>query len=521
MSEIFEKRLRSISESDKPDILCGGLKGLEKESLRVNQTGALSETEHPANLGSALTSKFITTDFSEALLEFITPAVPNTWEVLSFLCDIHQFTYKNINDELLWVSSMPCALDEKREIPLARYGTSNVGKMKTIYRNGLGLRYGRNMQAIAGIHFNYSLPEKFWPIYKLNENNHDSIDIFRSSSYMSMIRNFKRYGWLILYLFGASPALCKSFSPKSVGIPEYDKDTLFQPYGTSLRMSDLGYTSKVQSTINISLNSLEEYVQNLRDAISTPEASYDSFGLLRNNEYQQLSLNKLQIENEYYNPVRPKRVALSGERPTTALERGGIEYVEIRSLDLNVFDPVGINQNTIRFMESFLIYCLPEDSPMMTVADNKETMKNHMDTANFGRDPDLFLSREGKKIGLKEWAQELMEHILKIADLIDQSESCSEYVKSVEAQIELIKDSKATPSARILQELSDSGLSFADYGLSLAENQKNYFSNLIPLNAEKDDLFEKEAQASILKQADAESIEQLPLSAYLDNYFKY
>ena len=194
--------------------------------------------------------------------------------------------------------------------------------------------------------------------------------------------------------------------------------------------------------------------------------------------------------------------------------------MEIRSLDLNVFDPVGINQNTIRFMESFLIYCLLEDSPMMTVADNKETMKNHMDTANFGRDPDLFLSREGKKIGLKEWAQELMEHILKIADLIDQSESCSEYVKSVEAQIELIKDSKATPSARILQELSDSGLSFADYGLSLAEKQKNYFSNLIPLNAEKDNLFEKEAQASILKQADAESIEQLPLSAYLNNYFK-
>lgn len=520
MSKIFEKRLRLISESQKSDILCGGLKGLEKESLRVSQIGELAATEHPDKLGSALTSKFITTDFSEALLEFITPAVSSTTDVMSFLSDIHQFAYKNINDELMWVSSMPCVLDDKRKIPLARYGPSNVGKMKTIYRNGLGLRYGRNMQAIAGIHFNYSLPEKFWPIYKQNENNHDSMDIFRSSSYMSMIRNFKRYGWLILYLFGASPALCKSFSPKSVGIPEYDKETLFQPHGTSLRMSDLGYTSQVQSNINISLNSLGEYVQNLRDAISTPEDSYNGFGLLRDDEYQQLSLNKLQIENEYYSPVRPKRVALSGERPTTALERGGIEYVEIRSLDLNVFDPVGINQNTIRFMEAFLIYCLLEDSPMMTAADNNETTENHMNTANFGRDPDLLLTREGKNIGLKAWAQELMENILKIADLIDQSESCSEYVKSVEAQIELIKDSKATPSARVLQELNESGMSFADYGLSLAEKQKNYFSNLMPLDTETDHLFKEEAQASLKKQMEIESTEQLPFNTYLDNYFK-
>lgn len=521
MSKIFEKRLRSIIESDDSGILCGGLKGLEKESLRINQLGELASTDHPIALGSALTSKYITTDFSEALLEFITPAVSNTSDVLGFLSDIHQFTYKNINEELLWVSSMPCSLDEQREIPLARYGISNVGRMKTIYRNGLGLRYGRNMQAIAGIHFNYSLPEKFWPIFKKNENNQDLMEDFRSSSYLAMIRNFKRYGWLILYLFGASPALCKSFSPNSsIGIPEYDNDTFYQPYATSLRMSDLGYTSEVQSSINISLNSLDEYVHNLRDAISTPESTYNNYGLLRDGEYQQLSLNKLQIENEYYSPVRPKRVTLSGERPTSALERGGIEYIEIRSIDLNAYDPVGINQNTIRFMESFLIYCMLEDSPMMSFSDDRETMKNHTNTANFGRDPSFLLSKGGQEISLKAWAMELIKNTLKIAELIDQNEECSGYVASVNAQVKLIEDPNVTPSARILHEMNNTGLSFADYGLSLAEKQKNYFSTLTPLNAEKYDLLKREANESLTKQLDIEAAGQPSLDVYLENYFK-
>lgn len=521
VSALFKKRLRLISESDDSDILCGGRKGLEKESLRVDKLGKLVSTDHPTALGSALTSKYITTDFSEALLEFITPAVSSTTDVLNFMSDIHQFTYKNIDEELLWVSSMPCFLDEQREIPLARYGASNVGRMKTIYRNGLGLRYGRNMQAIAGIHFNYSLPEKFWPIFKQNENNQDSNEDFRSSSYMAMIRNFKRYGWLILYLFGASPALCKSFLPKSlIEIPEYDKNTLYQPYGTSLRMSDLGYTSEVQSNINISLNNLDEYVKNLRDAISTPESTYNNYGLLRDGEYQQLSLNKLQIENEYYSPVRPKRVALSGERPTTALERGGIEYIEIRSLDLNIYDPVGINQNTMRFMESFLIYCMLEDSPMMSLSDDRETMRNHTNTANFGRDPSMLLFSGGKKISLKVWAMELMSNTLKIAKLIDQSEKCSDYVTSVNTQIKLIEDPDATPSSRMMQDINNSGLSFAEYGFSLAEKQKNYFSTLTPLNNNKHDVLNKEAQESLLKQADIEAVDQPPLNVYLENYFK-
>jgi glutamate--cysteine ligase len=357
LNSIIEARITRLAAADGNGKLAGGLKGIEKESLRVRPDGRLADTPHPALLGSALTNRFITTDFSEALLEFVTPAFPHTWEALRSLCEIHQFVYGRIGDELLWVNSMPCLMTGDTNVPLAEYGTSNVGRMKNIYRNGLGYRYGRKMQTIAGIHFNYSLPAEFWPQYQALEASAAGPDEFRSTAYLGLVRNFRRMGWLILYLFGASPALCKSFlDGKSTTMPMLDEHTCHEPYGTSLRMSDLGYTNSTQAKIPISLNNLEEYVNALSCAICTPEAAYEKIGVIIDGEYRQLNANQLQIENEYYSPIRPKRVANSGERPTTALRRGGVEYVEIRSIDLNVFDPVGINQNAMRFTEVFLIY---------------------------------------------------------------------------------------------------------------------------------------------------------------------
>ena len=141
MSSLFEERVGRLAGASDADTLWGGLKGVEKESLRVGPEGYLAATPHPDALGSALTNRYITTDFSEALLEFVTPADPETWQTLHCLCDIHQFTYEHIGDELLWVTSMPCRVPSERKIPLARYGSSNVGRMKTIYRSGLGYRY--------------------------------------------------------------------------------------------------------------------------------------------------------------------------------------------------------------------------------------------------------------------------------------------------------------------------------------------------------------------------------------------
>lgn len=519
LSRGFDKRFDALAASI-GNPLAGGLKGIEKESLRVDADGYLSQKSHPRALGSALTNQFVTTDFSEALLEFVTPTLSSTWEALRFVCDIHQFTYERLEDELLWVASMPCRIPQDSEIPLADYGSSNVGQMKTIYRKGLGHRYGRQMQVIAGVHFNYSLPECFWPVYQQVVGNPKNEREFRSCHYLALVRNFRRFGWLVLYLFGASPALCKSFgSDSALQMPSLDAETLYEPFGTSLRMSDLGYSTQNQARINISMNSLNEYIRDLGKAIRTPEPEYQEIGVKIAGEYEQLNANQLQIENEYYSPVRPKRVAWSGERPTAALQRGGIEYVEIRSLDINTFDPAGINQNTMRFMEAFLIYCLIEDSPPLDRSSVAEVARNQAQTARRGRDPDLRLLRNSEEIALASWANEILGKVSAVADLIDRGSGTDSYGQSVQLMHSMVEDPAMTPSARVLQELREADCSFFELALNFARSHRDYFGSIEPLQAAIASELDSEATDSIQRQNDLELADDISLDEYLSKYY--
>lgn len=520
LKRIVEDRIARLTATSSQDILAGGLKGVEKESLRVRPDGHLADTPHPAALGSALTNRFITTDFSEALLEFVTPAFANTWETLRKLCEIHQFTYARMGDELLWATSMPCVMSDDAGIPLAQYGHSNVGRMKTIYRNGLSYRYGRKMQTIAGVHFNYSLPLQFWPQYQQLEKSSRDADEFRSDAYLGLVRNFRRYGWLVLYLFGASPALCKSFmGAMDTNMPSYDDTTYFEQFGTSLRMSDLGYSSKTQTKIAISLNNLDDYISDMSRAICTPEPAYEEIGVKVGGEYRQLNVNQLQIENEYYSSARPKRVAHSGERPTAALRRGGIEYVEIRSLDINVFDPVGVNQNEMRFMEAFLIYCLLEESPFIDDDGWREVATNQSGTAHNGRNPKFRLQRDGREVELRQWANEILDDVIAIAEIIDRGEGGDAYVQSVNAQRELLKNPEATPSARILEDMKQGKTGFYHFAMACARGHKDYFAALEQLPDDRLRLYEDEATQSIQRQLEIEAADEMSLEDYLAQYF--
>jgi glutamate--cysteine ligase len=517
VTSLFEQRVAALGARG-DSALAGGLKGIEKESLRVDADGYLARSSHPLALGSALTNKYITTDFSEALLEFVTPACATTWEALQALLDIHQFTFANLEDELLWVASMPCRIPGDLDIPLARYGNSNVGQMKTIYRRGLGYRYGRPMQTIAGVHFNYSLPESFWPGYAQILGEARDSDEFRSEQYMALVRNFRRMGWMLLYLYGASPALCKSFGDK-LKMQSFNDETWFEPFATSLRMSDLGYSNQTQSSINISLNTLDEYIRDLSAAIRTPDPAYEEIGVKVDGKYRQLNANKLQIENEYYSPVRPKRVAHSGERPTSALRRGGVEYVEIRALDLNVFDPCGISQNTMRFIEAFLVYCLLEKSDPLDDAGLEEVRNNQDLTARRGRDPDLVLQRDGAAISLRDWGEEIVDRVAVVAELIDRGESSDSYRAAVQAMQDLLADTESTPSARVLDELRTRGVSFFSFALEMARNHREYFSALAPLPERRATILETEASNSLERQRAIEAADEISFDQYLEQYF--
>ncbi len=519
IDRVFERRLSALVNGGEPQILQGGRKGVEKESLRVLPNGKLAYTPHPLALGSALTNEHITTDYSEALIELVTPAFTQSWELLQYLLDLHQFVYRHLDDELLWATSMPCAIERDEDIPLAQYGSSHVGRMKTIYRNGLGLRYGRMMQAISGVHFNYSFPLPFWEAYAAARQSRTHDAPFISECYFDLLRNYRRYGWLVLYLFGVSPVVCKSFlRGRDAGLANYGSGTAFEPYATSLRMSDVGYRNRNQAGLAVSVNSLDEYVRDLGRAISTPHPPYEALGVKVDGEYRQLNANILQIENEYYSFIRPKRVARSGERPTKALRRAGVEYVEVRALDVSAFDPVGVNQNKLRFLEAFVALCLLKHSAPIGDSEQGALDENHVAVARRGRDPALTLWREGHNVPMLTWARELLDSMTGICELLDLGDPNRPYSQALAIQAAKIENVALTPSARLMTELN-AGESFFELALRMSAAHKAYFLELYPPNQERLSEFAQEASESLLAQRRIEARDKGTFEEYLARYF--
>ena len=515
-------RLDRLVRSGHQQRLSGGLKGLEKESLRLSSEGRIAQTPHPAGLGSALTHPWITTDYSEALIELITPPSPRAEDTLAFLADIHAFVQHHLEDEVLLATSMPIGLAGDESIPIARYGRSNIGMMKHIYRRGLAYRYGRTMQSIAGLHFNYSFNESLWPALQDLEGDSTLPQAFVDVQYFRVIRNVHRYGWLLVYLFGNSPALCKSFFHGRESLASrfvrLDADTLYRPDATSLRMSDIGYRNDNQTTLDISFNAIEDYIASLDRATNLPYPAYEAIGVKVDGVYRQLNANILQIENEYYSPVRPKQVARSGEKPTLALKKRGVRYLELRALDLCAFEPAGIALDTMRFLECFALFCLLVDSPPLSVEEKAECGQNSLHVACCGRGRDFDLFRQGREVPLRQWGEEILAGMRDVAEVLDAGGDGA-YVSSVDKLWPSLADQDATPSARVLRTLRQNGESFAEFAMRLSTGHADHW-RAYSLNAEKNRAFEQEAETSWEEQARIEASDTLSLDDFLQRYWQ-
>ncbi len=518
----LSNRLNQLLANGHQHLLCEGLKGIEKESLRIASDGFIAQTPHPAALGSALTHPYITTDYSEALIELITPPFADIKDTLDYLHNIHQFVYDHLDNELLLGASMPCGIDGDESIPIAEYGSSNIGRMKHVYRHGLWHRYGRTMQAIAGIHFNYSVPEALWLVLHQQENSQHSLQQFTADAYFGLIRNFQRLGWIILYLFGASPAICKTFFKSRPALmaqfEEFDQCTLYHPYATSLRMSDIGYKSKNQAALKIDYNSLSGYVSSLSKAIETPYPEYEKIGVFVNGEYRQLNSNILQIENEFYSTIRPKQIINSGEKPTLALKNRGIRYIEMRSLDLDLFNPKGIDEAKARFIEALLLTCLFKDSPKISDQDHQVNNANQLTVANFGRKPGLELDKGNQKIPLQDWAIEILESMQPICAILDKEDADKPYSSALAQQQLLVQNPDLTASARILYGMTQTQQPFGSFALNKSAEHAQYF-NVNKLDKLHTQEFNDLAALSLAKQKELESNKQIPFDDFLEQYF--
>lgn len=467
MNPLLARRLALLDQPSHHQLLRTSLHGIERETLRVDLAGQLAHSPHPAQLGAALTHPQITTDYSEALLEFITGTHHDPKDTLAELSQLHRFVHSELHQELLWSASMPCPLPAEEQIPIAQYGNSSIGQLKHIYRLGLALRYGRTMQCIAGIHYNFSLNQALWPLLAAEQGDTQQAQAFQSASYIALIRNFRRYSWLLMYLFGASPALDSGFMRgQPHKLKRLSPSTLYLPYATSLRMSDLGYQSNAQASLTPCYNDLDSYLFSLRHAVSTPYPEYLALGEKDpQGRWQQLNCNVLQIENEYYSSIRPKRVAASGERPLQALGRRGVQYVEVRCLDINPALPLGISLEQCRFLDTFLLYCALNESPLLEQGECPACTANFLATATEGRRPGLQLTRNGAAVALDQWAFELLDGLAPVAELLDRAQGTTEHQQALKAQRAKVADPQLTPSAQQLAELQSHGEDFSHYAL--------------------------------------------------------
>ena len=497
----LHERLKAIA----PERLKAMRRGIEKESLRAQPMGGLALTPHPAALGSALTHPSITTDFSESQVELVTGAHASVQAAIDELTQIHQFTYrsmKDIGDEMLWVSSMPCGLPTDETIPLARFGASNVGRAKSVYRMGLGHRYGRRMQTISGIHYNWSFPD------------------VTSEQYFGLIRNFRRQAFLLLYLFGASPAVCSTFvAGRQHELQRLNDHTMYMPHGTSLRMGRLGYQSDAQASLAVSYNSLEGYGASLQDALTRGYPAYEAVGI-RNpgGDYNQLATTLLQIENEFYGTIRPKRVIFPGERPLHALRERGVEYIEVRLMDLDPFIPVGITVQTMRFLDVFLMHCLLTDSPPDTPEEIVALGRNQHRTAARGREPGLLLERGDDQIALPDWGLEIVAECEPIASALDAAHGVAHYSEALEAARVGLRDASTLPSARVLAAMAqDHNNSFVSFVRAQSVKTQATLQDL-PYKDTLHAHFTALSEQSVAAQKEIEALDSMPFEVYRQQY---
>ncbi|MDV2078372.1 glutamate--cysteine ligase [Marinobacter xestospongiae] len=496
----------------------GFRKGVEKEGLRADARGFIAQTPHPRALGSTLTHPRITTDYSESLLELITPVCDSTEALLESLWETHHFVHQHLGDEVFWAASMPCELDGDPSIPIAEYGSSNVGQLKHVYRQGLAVRYGRMMQSIAGAHYNLSFPDSFWQQWQQALGDGRSLQDFKSDQYFWLVRNFRRRSWLLMLLFGASPALDASFvDGVSHHLERFDDHTWFGAAATSLRMGDLGYHNNAQASLNICFNELKTYTNTLAQAIRTPWPAYEKIGTRDGDRFIQINTSILQIENEYYSAIRPKRTTEREEKPIQALDARGVEYVEVRCLDLDPFSPLGVSAGQLDFLDLFLLDCLLSDSGWIDDDECVHLDDNYKDVVSRGRDQNLNLACRNQPMPLMDAARRLVDGLAPLAEQLDQWQGGDRYRRALAEQADKLTDTGRLPSARVLAAMREEGLGHRDWVMAMSQRHQAAFRSqaLAPATQQA---YERMTEASLAEQAAIEAAETQSFEDYLADY---
>ncbi len=439
--------LKIIKDESLEDYFIKANFGLEKENVRVTESGNLALTPHPKAFGDREKNAYIKTDFSESQLEMVTPVCNTLEEVYSFICNLNKVVSLEImkNGEFLWPQSNPPILPREEEIPIAKLSN----REDELYRENLSYKYGKKKQVISGIHYNFSFKEEFIKLlYKELKVKKDFRE-FKDDIYLRMARNFQKYHWLLIYLTGASPVFHESYIEeiKEEG-EKLGEDSYYIKDDTSLRNSSYGYKNK--KDYYVSYNSIEEYASDIKNLVKDKE---------------------IQSIKEYYNPIRLK--SLGSEDMLESLLHKGIDYLEVRLLDLDPLSIQGVSKETLYLVHLFMIYTLLKENKEITYKDQEEFFKNHDMVALKGRNEEAVIYENGVPVLLKDKGREILSEMDEIVEILFSNNE--EFKNVIKRALEKINNPHDTISEKLIKDIKEEG--YINFHMRLAKEYLNNFKN--------------------------------------------
>ncbi|MBO3324208.1 bifunctional glutamate--cysteine ligase GshA/glutathione synthetase GshB [Clostridium perfringens] len=439
--------LKIIKDESLEDYFIKANFGLEKENVRVTESGNLALTPHPKAFGDREKNAYIKTDFSESQLEMVTPVCNTLEEVYSFICNLNKVVSLEIikNGEFLWPQSNPPILPREEEIPIAKLSN----REDELYRENLSYKYGKKKQVISGIHYNFSFKEEFIKLLYKELKVEKDFREFKDDIYLRMARNFQKYHWLLIYLTGASPVFHESYIDeiKKEG-EKLGEDSYYIKDDTSLRNSSYGYKNK--KDYYVSYNSIEEYASDIKNLVKDKE---------------------IQSIKEYYNPIRLK--SLGSEDMLESLLHKGIDYLEVRLLDLDPLSIQGVSKETLYLVHLFMIYTLLKENKEITYKDQEEFFKNHDMVALKGRNEDAVIHENGVPVLLKDKGREILSEMDEIVEILFSNNE--EFKNVIKRALEKINNPHDTISEKLIKDIKEEG--YINFHMRLAKEYLNNFKN--------------------------------------------
>lgn len=439
--------LKIIKDESLEDYFIKANFGLEKENVRVTESGNLALTPHPKAFGDREKNAYIKTDFSESQLEMVTPVCNTLEEVYSFICNLNKVVSLEImkNGEFLWPQSNPPILPREEEIPIAKLSN----REDELYRENLSYKYGKKKQVISGIHYNFSFKEEFIKLLYKELKVEKDFREFKDDIYLRMARNFQKYHWLLIYLTGASPVFHESYIEeiKEEG-EKLGEDSYYIKDDTSLRNSSYGYKNK--KDYYVSYNSIEEYASDIKNLVKDKE---------------------IQSIKEYYNPIRLK--SLGSEDMLESLLHKGIDYLEVRLLDLDPLSIQGVSKETLYLVHLFMIYTLLKENKEITYKDQEEFFKNHDMVALKGRNEEVVIHENGVPVLLKDKGREILSEMDEIVEILFSNNE--EFKNVIKRALEKINNPHDTISEKLIKDIKEEG--YINFHMRLAKEYLNNFKN--------------------------------------------